>query len=201
MYFSKRNPNCSTGRWYSFIHERQRPNWTNYTIDELIFKSTTSSGLHLDIGKFEILSLFDTDDEYICNIPLKKSVKYLGIDVTKEMLARQQLYFLPRLKTKTTMNMWLQRDLSIFGRILLTKAEGISRLVYPALSLYVQDSTFKEINNILSNFAWKNRHHYLIKYILCGPRNFYFKHIQDQMDQRMYQSIRLYLVLYSKQYV
>ena len=66
--------------------------------------------------------------------------------------------------------MWLQRDLSIFGRILLTKAEGISRLVYPALSLYVQDSTSKEINNILTNFAWKNRHHYLKKDILSGPR-------------------------------
>ena len=118
------------------------------------------------------MSLFDTDDEYICNIPLKKSVKYLGIDVTKDMLTRQQLNFPPRLKkTKTIMNMWLQRDLSIFGRILLTKAEGISRLVYPALSLYVQDSTSKEINNILTNFAWKNRHHYLKKDILSGPRN------------------------------
>ena len=118
------------------------------------------------------MSLFDTDDEYICNIPLKKSVKYLGIDVTKDMLTRQQLNFPPRLKkTKTIMNMWLQRDLSIFGRILLTKAEGISRLVYPALSLYVQDSTSKEMNKILSNFAWKNRHHYLKKDILSGPRN------------------------------
>ena len=105
---------------------------------QLINEFSKASGLHLNIGKCEILSLFDTDDEYICNIPLKKSVKYLGIDVTKDMLTRQQLNFLPRLKkTKNIMNMWLQRDLSIFGRILLTKAEGISRLVYPALSLYV----------------------------------------------------------------
>ena len=139
---------------------------------QLINEFSKASGLHLNIGKCEILSLFDTDDEYICNIPLKKSVKYLGIDVTKDMLTRQQLNFPPRLKkTKTIMNMWLQRDLSIFGRILLTKAEGISRLVYPALSLYVQDSTSKEINNILTNFAWKNRHHYLKKDILSGPRN------------------------------
>lgn len=72
----------------------------------------------------------ETDDEHICDIPVKKSVKYLGIDVTKDMLIRQQLNFLPRLKkTKNIVNMWLQHDLSIFGRILLTKAEGISRLV------------------------------------------------------------------------
>lgn len=84
---------------------------------------------------------------------------------------RQQLNFAPRIKkTKTIMNMWLQRDLSIFGHILLTKAEGISRLVYPTLSLYVQDSTCKEINKTLINFAWKNKHHHLKKDILSGPK-------------------------------
>lgn len=94
----------------------------------------------------------------MCNIPVKKTVKYLGIDVTKDMLSRQQLDFLPRLKkTKNIMNMWLQRDLFIYGRVLFSKAEGISRLVYPALSLFVQDATSKEINNILTNFAWKNK--------------------------------------------
>lgn len=130
----------------------------------LINAFSRASGLQLNIRKCEILSLFDTDDEHFYNIPVKKTVKYLGIDVTKDMLTRQQLNFLPRLKkTKNIMNMWLQRDLSIFGRILFTKAEGISRLVYPALSLYVQDSTAKEINTVLSNFAWKNRHHYLKK--------------------------------------
>ena len=40
------------------------------------------------------------------------------------------------------------------------------------LSCPVQDSTSKEINNILTNFAWKNRHHYLKKDILSGPRGF-----------------------------
>ena len=105
---------------------------------QLINEFSKASGLHLNIGKCEILSLFDTDDEYICNIPLKKSVKYLGIDVTKDMLTRQQLNFPPRLKkTKTIMNMWLQRDLSIFGRILLTKAEGICfEVLLPFLTLW-----------------------------------------------------------------
>ncbi len=136
----------------------------------LISIFSKASGLHFNIGKCEILCLFDTVDKYICNIPVKKTVKYLGIDVTRDMLARQQLNFHPRFKkTKNIMNMWLQRDLSIFGRILLTKAEGFSRLVYPALSLYVQDSTAKEINSVLSNFAWKNRHHYLKKIYSLGP--------------------------------
>lgn len=87
------------------------------------------------------------------------------------MSSRQQLNFLPRLKkTQNIMNMWLQRDLSIFGRLLLSKAEGISRLVYPALSLFVKDSTTKEINKILSNFTWRNKKHHLKNEILSASR-------------------------------
>lgn len=59
-------------------------------------------------------------------------------------------------KTQNIMNMWLQHDLSILGRIILTKAEDISRLVYPALSLFVQDSTLKDIDKTLANSTWKN---------------------------------------------
>lgn len=57
-----------------------------------------------------------------CNILLEINSQYLGIDVTKDILTRQQFNFLPRHKeTKNIMNMWLQRDLSIFGRVLLTE--------------------------------------------------------------------------------
>lgn len=94
-----------------------------------------------------------------------------GIEITKDMSSRQQINFLPRLKkTQNIINMWLQRDRSIFGRILLTKAEGISRLVYPALSLFVEDSTSKEINKILCNFTWKNKIHHLKNEILSASR-------------------------------
>ena len=88
---------------------------------QLIHEFSKASGLHLNIEKCEILSLFDTDDEY-----------------TKDMLPTQQLNFLPRLKkTKNIMNMWLQRDLSVFGRILLTKAEGICfEVLLPFLNLW-----------------------------------------------------------------
>lgn len=76
--------------------------------------------------------------------------------------------FLDLKKPQNIMNMWLQRSMSNFGIILLTKAKGISRLVYLALSLFVQDSTPKEINKILSNFTWKNKKHHLKKDMLSG---------------------------------
>lgn len=68
----------------------------------------------------------------MCKIPVKESVRYLGIHIS--------------------ISMWLQRDLSLLGRVLLSKADGISRFLYPTLSLFVQESLCKEINNILILF-------------------------------------------------
>lgn len=106
------------------------------------------------------------------NLPVKKCVKYLGIHICKDHKERQQLNFSSKLKkSKTILNLWLQRDISILGRILLTKVEGISRFVYPALSLNVHDSICKDINTIFTNFVWKNRHHHLKKAVLSGSKD------------------------------
>lgn len=47
----------------------------------------------------------------------------------------------------------LLRDLSFYGRVLLSKAEDVSRFVYPALSLYVDDKLCKEISNLFPKFV------------------------------------------------
>ncbi len=62
------------------------------------------------------------------------------------MSVRQQLSFNNKIKkTKMIFDNWLRRDLSISGRILLTKVEGLSRLIFPGLSLFVQDSILGKI--------------------------------------------------------
>ncbi len=72
------------------------------------------------------------------------------------MSVRQQLNFNNKIKkTKMFFDNWLRRDLSISGRILLTKVEGLSRLIFTGLSLFVQDSTGKDINRLLVHFCWK----------------------------------------------
>jgi len=117
-----------------------------------------ASGLTLNLSKCEILPLHNLIDKHIMNIPVKSTVKYLGIFVTKNFHEMQNLNFSSRLKkTKVVLNCWLQRDLSIYGRVLLSKAEGLSRFVYPALSLYIKDSDCKMINNSLFSFIWKNK--------------------------------------------
>ncbi len=63
------------------------------------------------------------------------------------------------------------RDLSLNGRVLLSKSEGLSRLVYTAMAIDIPKSIINEINKCIYNFIWKNKHHYLNKKILCNPLN------------------------------
>ncbi len=67
------------------------------------------------------------------------------------------------------LNSWLQRDLSLYGRGLLSKAEGLSHFVYPSLSLFVENKVAKEIN-IFLKFVWKNKAHKLKKEVLSNSR-------------------------------
>ncbi len=65
------------------------------------------------------------------------------------------------LKTRKVLNHWLQRDLSLKRRVLLTEAEGISRLSYAAQSISVDKHTCKLIDGMLTKFLWKNKIHYI----------------------------------------
>ena len=73
-------------------------------------------------------------------------------------------------KAESRFNQWLQRDLSLRGRVLLSKAEGISRLIYAASSLALDSKTIKKIDQMLFNFLWKNRIHYIRKSVVINSR-------------------------------
>ncbi len=66
----------------------------------------------------------------------------------------------------------VMRDLSLLGRILLSKAEGISRSVYVSMSMEVTKNVVKDLDKILYDFIWKRKTHYLRKYILNNSEEF-----------------------------
>jgi len=108
----------------------------------------------------------------VCNIPVRDSVTYLGVHITKDRKARGKLNFSPLIeKTQMVFNRWLQRDLSLKGRVLITKAEGISRLTYAAQSLHVDNSFCKSVDKMLFNFLWKNKTHYIRKSVVLNSYN------------------------------
>uniref|UniRef100_A0A3P9LB20 Reverse transcriptase domain-containing protein n=1 Tax=Oryzias latipes TaxID=8090 RepID=A0A3P9LB20_ORYLA len=135
----------------------------------LIQSFSDVSGLRLNLNKCELLPVKDCALESICNIPVKENVTYLGIIISKNNSERCSLNFTPLIdKAKKRFNQWLQRDLSLRGRILLSKAEGISRLTYSALYLHLDNQTLKSIDQMLLNFIWKNRIHYFKKSVLMN---------------------------------
>ncbi len=138
---------------------------------DLIYNCSCASGLKPNVSKCEIMPVHDLNNDSIENIPIKSTVKYLGTYITKDLLARQHLNFSSRIvKSKNILNSWLQRDLSLYGRVILSKAEGLSHFVYPSLSLFVENKVAKEINNIFLKFVWKNKAHKLKKEVLFNSR-------------------------------
>lgn len=122
-----------------------------------------ASGLKLN------LSIKECAAPTVYNIPVKSEVTYLGIVITKNQERRSSLNFDPAIiMTQRRFQTWLERDLSLRGRVLLTKAEGISRLTFLALSLYVDNKVCKSVDKNMFNFVWKNKIHYVKKSVIMN---------------------------------
>ncbi len=66
----------------------------------------------------ELLPVDNCLESLICNIPVRESVTYLGIKIIKDDKIRCPSNFLPIIeKTRKVLNHWLQRDLSLKGRL------------------------------------------------------------------------------------
>ncbi len=130
------------------------------------------SGLRMNMDKSVLFPLKKCSLTHFHNIPIKNQVTYLGVVICKDEYLRNDLNFSPIIsKTNKRFNMWLQRDLSIQGQVLLSKAEGISRSVYTSLSLDIPPKVTKQLDKMLIDFIWKNKPHYLRKEILCNSKD------------------------------
>lgn len=107
------------------------------------------------------LGINECDTLAVCNIPVKEKVTYLGVTIMKDQVMRCSENF-DSIKLRRN-NRWLQRDLSLKGRVLLTKAEGLSRLTYGTIPLFVNKITCNAIAKLLLDFLWKNKTHYVEK--------------------------------------
>ncbi len=67
--------------------------------------------------------IHDSDVTSVDGILVKDFVKYLGIYICESAQERMSLNFHPKFDSdKCIFTLWLQRDLTIYGRILLSKS-------------------------------------------------------------------------------
>lgn len=100
-----------------------------------------ASGLSLNIKKCELLPIHTCDESSIASIEVKSEVKYLGLTLSTNLIRREDINISNSIvNVKKSLNHCLTRDLTIFGRVTLSKAEGISKLIYPCHSLYISSN-------------------------------------------------------------
>jgi len=129
---------------------------------EIVNYFSKFSGLKLNIAKCEIITIHECPLKIAYNIPIKSTVKYLGISISKdEVMMEKQNVWNRWDECKGRLDAWMQRDLSIFGRIYLTKMESLSRCIYPASCLSISNRAIKTINQINFNYIWRKRVHYI----------------------------------------
>lgn len=80
-----------------------------------------ASGLVLNSKTFDILYVNYSDKTFIEDIKVKRCVKYLGVDIFRSGSDGLFQNLQPIIDTiKQISCCWLQRDLTIYGRVLLT---------------------------------------------------------------------------------
>lgn len=126
------------------------------TAIKLIDKFSAASGLKRNLFKCELLPVKACNDIKVSGIPVKLKFKYRGVIIVKDQISRISENFNPFISTlQQRFNLWLQRDSTVTSGVLLSKAEGLSRLVYASSALDVSKDMCTNIDKILFDFIWK----------------------------------------------
>lgn len=86
---------------------------------------SAAPGLCLNLNKCEIFLLKDCNIQHVANIPVKEKVTYIGITIVKneEERCSENLSLIIDKRSKK-FNQWLQRNLSLKGRMLLIRQKA-----------------------------------------------------------------------------
>ena len=70
---------------------------------------------------------------------------------------------------ETKLNIWLSRDLTLFGRTLLAKSLGSSQLIDMAFLFSVLESVIQQTQSKLFAFLWKHKRDRIKRQVLVRP--------------------------------
>lgn len=99
---------------------------------EIIKDFSQVYGLSLNISKCEIMSLKNINKTAICGIQLKDVINYFGVKISLNSNVVLSELILSPIKDMIRKKFisWLEGDLSLTGRVLLSKEQGLSRVSY-----------------------------------------------------------------------
>ena len=135
-----------------------------------------ASGLKLNMDKTEILKLgpISRTDGKLCpefNICWKNNfVRLLGIFVCNDIVDMYNLNFEHRFDvSKTVVNIWHQRNLTMYGKGLIVKTFILSQWMYQITVLPVLGKEIDvRLNNIIFNFLWNNKPDKIKRKVVCS---------------------------------
>jgi len=102
----------------------------------------------------------------------KTCIKILGINISYDKEEMIRLNFYAKLnEIKQKLNIWRQRDLTIFGKILLIKSFALSQILYLTSALPLPSKFVSELDEIIYSFLWNGKQHKVKKCVVI--QNYY----------------------------
>ncbi len=127
----------------------------------LINKFTKVSGLKLNLNKTDGIWLGNYKDhppDYNRIRFTNQPIRCLGIYVGHNKVLCDDYNWKPRIeKLRKLLNSWKERELTMFGKVLIIKCLGISSMIFNFMLLDVDECKTKEINKLLYNFVWNTK--------------------------------------------
>ena len=100
-------------------------------------------------------------------IKWKSVIKILGIHISYDKQLAEQKNFIEKIaKIKIKLNLWKQRNLSIYGKILIIKTFALSQILYLSTVLHIPDHIVKEIETLSYQFLWNGKQHKVKKRVI-----------------------------------
>ena len=127
------------------------------------------SGLELNVNKSKIMWI-GTDRHKrgsVCNIPAVNKVKTLGMWFSSTECCNEQNLNPVIDQIKHTINRWSQRDVSLKGRITVSKSLLVSKLSYVMSCSMIPEAKLKSIQSLIMNYLWRGRPPKVKAKVLC----------------------------------
>ena len=133
------------------------------------------SGLKLNTAKTETLWLGNNaarkDTPFGIKWP-ETPICALGTSFSCNYKLSEWENFTPKVsKLRTLFNIWSQRDLSVYGKITITKTLGLSKLLSSSASICTPVHVIDTVNRLIVNFVWNGKKPIIKNDTLVGSKD------------------------------